>query len=144
MKIRPLAISIVPIGEQSNDLLTRKYRVPPGLCLGSLSGSARSSLNRQRAPKERFLPRELAKDTQESTGGGWLLVNREGAKEFLASRRHSAVRDLAQTFFLKPADLLFEQWLTTLELVDAIVEQAYFPDRSRSRNRHQVRRDNAE
>ena len=44
VKVEPYAISIIPISEQSNDLLTKEYRVPPGFISGSLNAGA-SSLN---------------------------------------------------------------------------------------------------
>ena len=30
VKVEPYAVSIIPVTEQSNDLLTKEYRVPPG------------------------------------------------------------------------------------------------------------------
>src|SRR5205085_1266630 len=82
VKIEPYAALIVPISELSNDLLTKQYRVPPGFISGSLNASG-SALN-QPATKS-VQTTGTAKDTQESTGGR-LLVNREGAKEFLESQ----------------------------------------------------------
>ena len=40
VKVEPYAVSIIPISEQSNDLLTKEYRVPPGFISGSLNASA--------------------------------------------------------------------------------------------------------
>ena len=39
VKVEPYAISIIPISEQSNDLLTKEYRVPPGFISGSLNAN---------------------------------------------------------------------------------------------------------
>ena len=79
VKVEPYAVSIIPISEQSNDLITKEYRVPPGFISTSVNVGA-SALNQ---------PARMAaagggtgKDTQETTGGHQ-LVNREGAKEFL-------------------------------------------------------------
>ena len=79
MKVEPYAVSIIPISEQSNDLLTKEYRVPPGFISGSLNASA-TSLNQPASITKVALVTGTAKDTQESTGGR-LLVTREGAKE---------------------------------------------------------------
>src|SRR6266487_2692384 len=83
VKIEPYAVSIIPLTEQSNDLITKQYRVPPGfISTGVLPGT--SLLQRgayKTAQGTAALPAGTGKDTQESTGGQQ-LVNREGAKEY--------------------------------------------------------------
>src|SRR5437588_3052952 len=37
VKVEPYAVSIIPISEQSNDLLTKEYRVPPGFISTSVN-----------------------------------------------------------------------------------------------------------
>jgi len=109
----------------SNDLLTKQYRVPPGFISGSLnaSGSALSqpATTSGRAP----LPvTGTAKDTQESTGGR-LLVNREGAKEFLENQGVDfKVPGSSANFLPQTSRLIVRNTADNLELVDAIVEQA--------------------
>jgi general secretion pathway protein D len=122
VKVEPYAISIIPISEQSNDLLTKEYRVPPGFISGSLNASA-TSLN-QPAAGAKGAPAGTAKDTQESTGGR-LLVNREGAKEFLENQGVSfAVPGSSANFLPQTSRLIVRNTADALELVDAIVEQA--------------------
>ena len=123
VKVEPYAISIIPISEQSNDLLTKEYRVPPGFISGSLSGSA-SSLNQPASGKGAPPAAGTGKDTQESTGGR-LLVNREGAKEFLENQGVSfAVAGSSANFLPQTSRLIVRNTADNLELVDAIVEQA--------------------
>ena len=119
VKIEPYAISIIPISEQSNDLLTKQYRVPPGFVSGSLNASA-SSLNQPANAKAAG----TGKDTQETTGGR-LLVNREGAKEFLENQGVSfAIPGSSANFLPQTSRLIVRNTADNLELVDAIVEQA--------------------
>src|SRR3954471_276565 len=40
VKIEPYAVSIIPISEQSNDLITKEYRVPPGFISTSVNVGA--------------------------------------------------------------------------------------------------------
>jgi len=121
VKIEPYAVSIIPISEMSNDLLTKQYRVPPGFISGSLNAST-SALN-QPATKS-VQTTGTAKDTQESTGGR-LLVNREGAKEFLESQGVSfSVPGSSANFLPQSSRLIVRNTADNLELVDAIVEQA--------------------
>ena len=37
VKVEPYAVSIIPISEQSNDLITKEYRVPPGFISTSVN-----------------------------------------------------------------------------------------------------------
>jgi general secretion pathway protein D len=124
VKVEPYAVSIIPISELSNDLLTKQYRVPPGFISGSLNASG-SALNQPSAnAKTAAQTTGTAKDTQESTGGR-LLVNREGAKEFLETQGVSfSVPGSSANFLPQSSRLIVRNTADMLELVDAIVEQA--------------------
>jgi general secretion pathway protein D len=124
VKVEPYAISIIPISEQSNDLLTKEYRVPPGFISGSLS-AASSALNQPASASGKGVAASgTGKDTQETTGGR-LLVNREGAKEFLENQGVSfAVPGSSANFLPQSSRLIVRNTADNLELVDAIVEQA--------------------
>jgi general secretion pathway protein D len=125
VKVEPYAVSIIPISEMSNDLLTKQYRVPPGFISGSLNASG-TALNQpaSTSAKTATTTTGTAKDTQESTGGR-LLVNREGAKEFLESQGVSfSVPGSSANFLPQSSRLIVRNTPDMLELVDAIVEQA--------------------
>jgi general secretion pathway protein D len=125
VKVEPYAVSIIPISEMSNDLLTKQYRVPPGFISGSLNASG-SALNQPSASNARNASTTsgTAKDTQESTGGR-LLVNREGAKEFLENQGVDfKVPGSSANFLPQSSRLIVRNTADNLELVDAIVEQA--------------------
>lgn len=125
MKIEPYAVSIIPLSEMSNDLITKQYRVPPGFITGSLTPTG-SALNHQPSTSGQAHPvlSGTAKDTQESTGGH-LLVHREGAKEFLESQGVSfSVAGSSANFLPQTSRLIVRNTVDNLELVDAIVEQA--------------------
>src|SRR5438067_12952869 len=64
-----------------------------------------------------------AKDTQESTGGQ-LLVNREGAREFLESQGVPFPPGASAHFLPQSSRLIVRNTIDNLELVDALVEQA--------------------
>ena len=125
VKIEPYAVSIIPISEMSNDLLTKQYRVPPGFISGSLNASG-SALNQPASTSAKTAAQTTgtAKDTHESTGGR-LLVNREGAKEFLEGQGVSfSVPGSSANFLPQSSRLIVRNTADMLELVDAIVEQA--------------------
>src|ERR1043166_369598 len=125
VKIEAYAVSIVPLSELSNELITKQYRVPPGFISGSLNPSG-SALNQPSTTgaKAPLTMTGTAQDTQESAGGR-LLVNREGAKEFLQGQGVSfSVPGSSANFLPQTSRLIVRNTTDNLELVDAIVEQA--------------------
>ena len=130
VKVEPYAVSIIPISEQSNDLLTKEYRVPPGFI--STSVNVGVSALEQGAYKTGTTAAPAAaaavgagtgKDTQETTGGHQ-LVNREGAREFLESQGVPFPPGASAHFLPQSSRLIVRNTADNLELVDAIVEQA--------------------
>ena len=119
VKVEPYAVSIIPINEQSADLLTKEYRVPPGFISSTVNVGA-SSLN---APAAAAVPIGTAKDTQESTGGRQ-LVNRETAKDFLLAQGVPFPPGASANFLPQSSRLIVRNTQDNLELVDALVEQA--------------------
>ena len=129
VKVEPYAISIIPITEQSNDLITKEYRVPPGFISTSVNVGP-SALEQgayktgaATAPAAAAAPTGTGKDTQESTGGHQ-LINREGAKEFLESQGVPFPPGASAHFLPQSSRLIVRNTADNLELVDAIVEQA--------------------
>src|SRR5207249_2618424 len=115
---------VIPISEQSNDLITKEYRVPPGF-IGTSVNVGPSSLEQgayKTAPGTAAAT-GTAKDTQESTGGRQ-LVNREGAKEFLESQGVQFPPGASANFLPQNSRLIVRNTVDNLELVDALVEQA--------------------
>jgi general secretion pathway protein D len=127
VKVEPYAVSIIPISEQSNDLLTKEYRVPPDFISTTLTGSSllqRGAYTKApgTAPAAPGAPAGTGKDTQEATGGQQ-LVNREGAKEFLGSQGVQFPPGASANFLPQSSRLIVRNTQDNLDLVDAIVEQ---------------------
>jgi general secretion pathway protein D len=120
VKVEPYAVSIIPLSEQSNDLVTKEYRVPPGFISSTVNVGA-SSLNQPARAASGGAG--TAKDTQESTGGHQ-LVNREGAREFLESQGVPFPPGASANFLPQSSRLIVRNTEDNLELVDALVEQA--------------------
>ena len=117
VKVEPYAVSIIPVNEQSADMLTKEYRVPPGFIMGTLTPG--SSLD---APT-RTVGGAGGKDTQESTGGRQ-LVNRETAKDFLEAQGVPFPPGSSANFLPQSSRLIVRNTQDNLDLVDALVEQA--------------------
>lgn len=119
IKVEPYAVSVIPVTEQSADLLTKEYRVPPGFISSTVNIGA-SSLAQ---PAAAGAPTGTAKDTQESTGGRQ-LVNRETAKDFLQAQGVPFPTGASANFLPQSSRLIVRNTQDNLELVDALVEQA--------------------
>ena len=124
VKVEPYAVSIIPISEMSNELLTKEYRVPPGF-ISSTVNVGISALNQPATTAGAGIasPAGTGKDTQESTGGRQ-LVNREGAKEFLEAQGVPFPPGASANFMPQSSRMIVRNTQDNLELVDALVEQA--------------------
>jgi general secretion pathway protein D len=122
VKVEPYAVSIIPLSEQSDQLVTKEYRVPPGFIIANLNPNT-SVLNAPARSATGGGGAGTAKDTQESTGGHQ-LVNREGAREFLESQGVPFPPGASANFLPQSSRLIVRNTEDNLELVDALVEQA--------------------
>ena len=123
VKIEPYAVSIIPLSEQSNELITKEYRVPPGFISGTLNPGASALSQPAVASGRGGAGAGTGKDTQESTGGRQ-LVNREGGREFLESQGVPFPTGASAHFLPQSSRLIVRNTTDNLELVDALVEQA--------------------
>jgi general secretion pathway protein D len=119
LKIEPYAVSIIPINEQSSDLFTKEYRVPPGFIASTVNVGA-NPLDR---PATRVGTGSSGKDTQETTGGQQ-LVTRQTALDFLKDQGVPFPPGASANFLPQSSRLIVRNTQENLELVDALVEQA--------------------
>ncbi len=119
VKVEPYAVSVIPINEQSSDLFTKEYRVPPGFISSSVNVGS-NSLNQG---PTRVGATGTGKDTQESTGGQQ-LVNRQTALDFLKDQGVPFPQGASANFLPQSSRLIVRNTEENLELVDALVEQA--------------------
>ena len=127
VKIEPYAVSIIPISEQSNDLITKQYRVPPDFISTAVSGTSllqKGAYTKAEGTKGTAapVPTGTGTDTQETTGGQQ-LVNRESAKDFLESQGVPFPPGASAYFLPQSSRLIVRNTQDNLDLVDAIVEQ---------------------
>ena len=118
VKIEPYAVSIIPINEQSNDLFTKEYRVPPSF-IGSSVNIGANPLDRPAT----HTTGGSGKDTQETTGGQQ-LVKRQTALDFLKDQGVPFPTGASANFLPQSSRLIVRNTEENLELVDGLVEQA--------------------
>ncbi len=119
VKVEPYAISVIPINEQSGDLFTKEYRVPPGF----ISSSVTINATKLDQGPTRVGAAGTGRDTQESTGGQQ-LVNRQTALDFLKDQGVPFPAGTSANFLPQSSRLIVRNTEENLELVDALVEQA--------------------
>jgi general secretion pathway protein D len=123
VKVEPYAVLILPLSEQSNELTTKEYRVPAGFITTNVNVGVSALSQGAYNKASGAAPAGTGKDTQESTGGQ-LLVNREGAREFLESQGVPFPPGASAHFLPQSSRLIVRNTIDNLELVDALVEQA--------------------
>ncbi|MEO5718882.1 MAG: Amuc_1098 family type IV pilus outer membrane protein, partial [Chthoniobacterales bacterium] len=119
VKVEPYAVSIIPISDQSSDLFTKEYRVPPGF----ISNSVNAATNALDQPARSVQGAGGGKDTEETTGGRQ-LVNRQTARDFLKDQGVPFPTGASANFLPQSSRLIVRNTEENLELVDALVEQA--------------------
>ena len=119
VKVEPYAVSIIPISDQSSDLFTKEYRVPPGFITSSITTGANPLDQAARTTQGTA----GGKDTQETTGGRQ-LVNRQTALDFLKDQGVPFPQGASANFLPQSSRLIVRNTEENLELVDALVEQA--------------------
>src|SRR6266478_5471416 len=117
VKVEPYAVSVIPISEQSNDLITKEYRVPPGFISSTVNVGVSALSQGPTKVGGGGAPAGTGKDTQEATGGQ-LLVNREGAREFLESQGVPFPPGASAHFLPQSSRLIVRNTVDNLELVD--------------------------
>jgi general secretion pathway protein D len=123
VKVEPYAVLILPLSEQSNELTTKEYRVPPGFISSTVNVGVSALSQGPTKVGGGGVAGGTGKDTQETTGGQ-LLVNREGAREFLESQGVPFPPGASAHFLPQSSRLIVRNTIDNLELVDALVEQA--------------------
>jgi general secretion pathway protein D len=99
IKVEPFAVLIVPVTEETDILLTKEYRVPPGFITNLPSGA----------------------DSAATTEGG---VTVSKAKEFLESQGVQFPSGASANFLSSSSRLIVRNTQENLDLVDALVESA--------------------
>ena len=99
IKVEPYAVLIVPVSEETDILLTKEYRVPPGFITALPSGG-------EAAP----------------VGGDTVAVSK--AKEFLESQGVQFPTGASANFLSSSSRLIVRNTQENLDLVDALVESA--------------------
>src|SRR6266487_3909024 len=124
VKVEPYAVAIIPMSEQSNDLITKEYRVPPDFISTSVTaGYSALQAGAYKTKTGVAAPTGTGKDTQETTGGQQ-LVTREGAKDFLEAQGVPFPPGASANFLPQSSRLIVRNTQDNLDLVDALVEQA--------------------
>jgi type II secretory pathway component GspD/PulD (secretin)/tetratricopeptide (TPR) repeat protein len=151
VKAEPYAISVIPLTEQSNDLITKRYHVPPeffggpldvGYIVGVTSSGGGGQSNVQPVPVATGVLEKEAVSYQTTSGTGQSnatqatattrqsivndrqLVGRADAKTMLESMGVPFPAGASATFWPHSGTLICRNTQDNLDFVDALVDQA--------------------
>ena len=108
-KIEPYAVSIVPITENTTDLVTKKYRVPPGFIPAS------SATGTEMAPAP-GAPREEVLETR--------IGSRTNALEYLQSQGVTFPSGAFAQYVPASSELIVRNTPDAIDLIDSLVDAA--------------------
>ncbi len=103
VKVEPYAVAIVPLAEQTDALITKEYRVPPGFITASPSAGG-------------------AADT--GAGGGTGVTVRSTARDFLEGQGVQFPPGASANFLPSSSKLIVRNTQENLDLVDTLVQNA--------------------
>ena len=69
VKVEPYAVAVIPLTEQSNDLITKRYHVPPEFFGGPLDVGYYIGSNRRRRQRAGRRPNRIHRSFRSATGG---------------------------------------------------------------------------
>ncbi|HEY5894301.1 MAG TPA: Amuc_1098 family type IV pilus outer membrane protein [Chthoniobacterales bacterium] len=105
-KIEPYAVSIVPLSEPTDVLITKQYQVPPGFITGTAA------------------PAEDAQPQGDAAGIGGRIAQKIGAKEFLEGQGVSFPPGASAIYQTNGSRLIIKNTQENLDLIDTLVELA--------------------
>ena len=108
-KIEPYAVSIVPITENTTDLVTKKYRVPPGFIPASTAPGAEISLARGATSRSHGEPHRKP---------------HERARVFAVARRQLFRRGAFAQYVPASSELIVRNTPDAIDLIDSLVDAA--------------------
>ncbi|MCB1226159.1 MAG: tetratricopeptide repeat protein, partial [Verrucomicrobiales bacterium] len=110
-RVEPFAVKITSLSEQSSEILTKRYKVPPNFIETSATDDAATSGN-------------VDPFATNTTPAGGLTIRRLSAKEFLEGRGVTFPDGSGASYTAVTNQLIVRNTAANLEIVDMLVEQA--------------------
>ncbi|MEA3188147.1 MAG: ral secretion pathway protein [Chthoniobacter sp.] len=117
IKVDPFAVAIVPITENTADLVTKEYKVPPGFIGNSPTGGASSSLSQPATGGG-----AAGAGASDTTRGGQSIAAKVGAKDFLESQGVLFPPGASANYLPSSSKLVVRNTQDNLDLVDILVD----------------------
>jgi general secretion pathway protein D len=117
VKIDPYAVAIVPITENTDQLLTKEYNVPPGFISNTPSASGGSDLSAPAIGKSSGGGADITK-------GGTGIATRANAKQYLADNGVTFPEGASANYLAASSRLIVRNTQANLDLIDTLVDAA--------------------
>lgn len=121
IKIDPYAVAVVPITENTEALITKEYKVPPGFISSAPNAGASSSLSAPAAGGRG------GSGTRDATGAGSSIAARASAIDFLKSQGVEFPPGASANYLAGSSRLVVRNTQTNLDLVDTLVDAVSGP-----------------
>jgi general secretion pathway protein D len=121
LKIDPYAVSIVPPSVNTDELITKEYKVPAGFMSTAPTISGASSLS---APAARAGGGGGETAGVDSSGAGGQIANHQSAMDYLTSQGVQFPPGSNAVYFPASSRLIVHNTASNIELIDAIVESS--------------------
>ena len=126
IKIDPYAVAVVPITENTEALVTKEYKVPPGFISNTSNAGTTGSLN---APASGGRG-GAGGGTRDATGAGSSIAARASAIDFLKGQGVEFPPGASANYLAGSSRLVVRNTQTNLDLVDTLVDAATGPGQS--------------
>lgn len=116
IKVEPYAVSIVPLSEPTDILITKEYRVPPGFISSSANPTESNALGPATGGKG------AGGSAPEATGAGQNIKGRQNAMDFLKDQGVSFPPGSSAVYIPSGSRLIVHNTQESLDLIDTLVE----------------------
>jgi general secretion pathway protein D len=119
VKVEPYAVSIVPLTELTDALITAEFRVPPNFISNVTTGGGGSSLNQ--GPVSATATGGTG--NQDVTGAGTATITRQDAKTFLESSGVTFPPGASATYLAASSKLVVRNTQENVDLIESLVQE---------------------
>ena len=124
LKVEAYAVSIVPLTEETGDLITLEIRVPPSFIGTTSTGGSTSSLNAAATTAGAGGGGTSATSSTDVTGVGTVKITRDDAKTFLESSGVTFPPGSSAVYLASTSKLVVRNTQANIDLVQSLVSES--------------------
>ncbi len=119
VKVEPYAVSIVPVTDQTDALITADFRVPPNFISNSTTGGTSGALQQEAVSAQGG----GGGGTRDNTGAGTVTIARQDAKTFLEASGVTFPPGASATYIASTSRLVVRNTQENVDLIESLVNE---------------------